>query len=334
MISILFAKAIQLIGIRLVQFATIAVVFIPLERLIPFHAKQRMFRRQFFIDLLHYFIGGLFIIVFVRITYYGMPMLARWIHLPPSPITVKGLPWWEQILLFEAGWTFLGYWVHRYEHVNPVLWRLHSIHESTEQLDWLSAFRLHPLEPALFQVLTIVPLWYLGMSVPVVLWYKIYSYIFAHVQHSNVVFPIGPLKYVFPTPEFHRWHHARVTDASGRQVRSFRNFAEYPIWDILFGTFYLPKERPTAYGNARKVPMDYMAQLAYPFGAHEKVLTWKRSLMERLQLSDRLDRIRQRITPAHDAFENSLAGLCLLRTGEPSMTPLIPMQPMLGKEEA
>jgi sterol desaturase/sphingolipid hydroxylase (fatty acid hydroxylase superfamily) len=336
MISLFFAKAVHLLGIRLFQFAAVAAVFIPLERLIPFHPKQRLFRRQFLIDLLHYFVGGLFIIVFVRVTYAVMPMVASWTHLPPSPITVKNLPWWEQVLLFEAGWTFLGYWLHRYEHVNPVLWRLHSIHESTEELDWLSAFRLHPFEPALFQILTVVPLWYLGMSMPVALWYRIYSYIFAHVQHSNVVFPIGPLKYVFPTPEFHRWHHARVMDANGKQVRSFRNFAEYPIWDILFGTFYLPKERPVAYGNARNVPVDYLAQLAYPFRAHDRVLAWKQSMMDRLGLPDRMANIRRKIGPAHEAFENRLARLCLLRTEEPSMAPppMIPMQPMLGKEEA
>jgi sterol desaturase/sphingolipid hydroxylase (fatty acid hydroxylase superfamily) len=334
MLSHLFANTLHLINMRLFQFAMVAAVFIPLERLIPFHPKQRLFRRQFLIDLLHYFVGGLFIIAFVRMTYSVMPTLASWTHLPPSPITVKHLPWWQQVLLFEAASTFLGYWVHRYEHINPVLWRLHSIHESTEELDWLSAFRLHPLEPALFQILTVVPLWYLGMSLPVARWYKIYSYIFAHVQHSNVVFPIGPLKYIFPTPQFHRWHHARVIDANGKQVRSFRNFAEYPIWDILFGTFYLPDEKPTAYGNARSVPMDYIAQLAYPFRAHGIVLAWKRAISEHLRLSDRFVTVRSAMAHGHEAFENDMAKLCLLRPAEPAMPSLMAMHAILGKEDA
>jgi len=331
MLSFVVAKAVHLVGARMLQFASIAIILIPLERLIPFHHKQRLFRRLFVLDLFHYFLGGIFIMVFVRLTYYGMPFLSSWAGFRASPFSIRNLPWWGQILTFEAGWTFLGYWLHRYEHINPILWRLHSIHESSEELDWLSAFRLHPLEPALFQVLTVVPLWFFGMDLPVAIGYKIYGYIFAHVQHSNIVFPIGPLKYVLPTPEFHRWHHARVLDANGKQIRAFRNFAEYPIWDLLFGTFYLPDERPTAYGNARNVPMDYMAQLAYPFGAHEKVLAWKRSLNARLNLADRLARLRQRITPVHDAFENRLARLCLLRTPE---KPLMGMQPVLGKENA
>jgi sterol desaturase/sphingolipid hydroxylase (fatty acid hydroxylase superfamily) len=331
MISLLFAKAVHVLGVRLFQFATIAVVFIPLERLIPFHPKQRLFRRLLLLDLLHYFLGGLFIIVFIRLTYWLMPMFAARSHLPPSPITVKNLPWWEQLIIFEAAWTFLGYWLHRFEHINPILWKFHSVHESSQQLDWLSAFRLHPLEPALFQILTIIPLWYLGMSLPLALGYKIYSYVFAHVQHANIVFPIGPLKYVFPTPEFHRWHHALVHDSEGKKVRFLRNFGEYPIWDLLFGTFYLPSERPTAYGNAR-IPEGYLAQIAYPFGAHEIVMRWTRPIRASLD-TPRIAKARQTLSSLHESIENRLAKLSLIRTEElPGPPPMIPMQPILKEE--
>ncbi|HYH07650.1 MAG TPA: sterol desaturase family protein [Thermoanaerobaculia bacterium] len=290
--------------------AAIAVVFIPLERLIPFHPGQRLFRKHLWLDLLHYFVGGIFIIIFVRLTYYGMPALG----LTGSPITVKHLPGWAQFLIFEASWTFLGYWVHRFEHVWRPLWRLHSIHESNEELDWLSAFRLHPLEPALFQVVTIVPLWFFGMSLPVAIAYKIYSYVFSHIQHANVVFPLPRfLKYVFPSPEFHRWHHARVFDENGNRVRSFQNFSEYPIWDILFGTFHLPKERPTAYGNAQHMPMDYFAQLAYPFGLHEHALSIQKRVKRWFGIEALKERIGRALSPTHEAFENRISKLSLTK---------------------
>src|SRR5205823_3925747 len=107
-------------------------------------------------------------------------------------------------LCFEVGWTLLGYWLHRLFHAWEPLWRIHSIHESTRELDWLSAFRLHWLESPIFQLATIVPLWLLQIELPVVFAYTVYAYVHAHVQHANVVFPIGPLKYIFPTPGFHR----------------------------------------------------------------------------------------------------------------------------------
>lgn len=302
--------AMNLLSSRTLQMAAIAVVFIPLERLIPFHPGQRLFRKHLWLDLLHYFVGGIFIIIFVRLTYYGMPALG----LTGSPITVKHLPGWAQFLIFEASWTFLGYWVHRFEHVWRPLWRLHSIHESNEELDWLSAFRLHPLEPALFQVVTIVPLWFFGMSLPVAIAYKIYSYVFSHIQHANVVFPLPRfLKYVFPSPEFHRWHHARVFDENGNRVRSFQNFSEYPIWDILFGTFHLPKERPTAYGNAQHMPMDYFAQLAYPFGLHEHALSIQKRVKRWFGIEALKERIGRALSPTHEAFENRISKLSLTK---------------------
>jgi sterol desaturase/sphingolipid hydroxylase (fatty acid hydroxylase superfamily) len=320
---------------RAMQMLAIAVVFVPLERLIPFHPGQRLFRKRLGLDLLHFFAGGVFIIVIVHVTYKVMPVIANWSGIHASPISVRRLPPWGQFLAFEAGWTFLGYWLHRLEHTWKPLWRLHSIHESTQELDWLSAFRLHPLEPVLFQVLTIVPLWFFGMSVPVAVAYKIYSYIFAHVQHSNVVFPIGPLKYILPTPAFHRWHHARVFDANGKAVRSFRNFAEYPIWDLMFGTFELPDERPTAYGNApSSLPMDYLAQLAYPFGAHEAVLRWEERLRVRFPTAtQRIAKWRQEVAPSHDALEARLARLCLIRHGGSPPTPTLAVAPMLTGEK-
>lgn len=329
--QVIMSKALMVFGGRLLLFLSIAVVFIPLERIIPFHAKQRLFRKYLALDILHFFLGGIFIIIFLRLTYFFLPFISKWAGIHASPISVRGLPIWQQFLLFEAGWTFLGYWLHRFEHMWKPLWRLHSIHESTVELDWLSAFRLHPLEPALFHVLTIVPLWFFGMSLPVATAYRIWGYIFAHVQHSNIVFPIGPLKYIVPTPEFHRWHHARVVDANGNKIRSFRNFGEYPIWDLLFGTFYLPAERPTAYGNPRGVPMDYIAQLAYPFGLHNWVLTWKSRIAQRFDFSARIEKIRASLKPMHESFENRIGSFCLLPISDPSDPRIVSVQ-LLGKE--
>jgi sterol desaturase/sphingolipid hydroxylase (fatty acid hydroxylase superfamily) len=46
------------------------------------------------------------------------------------------------------------------------------------------------------------------------------------------------------------------------------NFAgTFPIWDLLFGTFYMPEhEMPDAYGIADKsFPEGFGAQMLYPF---------------------------------------------------------------------
>ena len=76
--------------------------------------------------------------------------------------------------------------------------------------------------------------------------------------HANLNWTLGPFKYVIASPVFHRWHH------TGLEVGGNTNFATtFPIWDILFGTFYMPKDRlPENYGAGDPtMPDGFVAQL-------------------------------------------------------------------------
>jgi sterol desaturase/sphingolipid hydroxylase (fatty acid hydroxylase superfamily) len=58
------------------------------------------------------------------------------------------------------------------------------------------------------------------------------------------------------------WHHAAI------ECGGSSNFAgTFPIWDVAFGTFYMPEnELPDAYGIADKsFPEGFGAQMLYPF---------------------------------------------------------------------
>lgn len=305
----LFALAVKLTAVRLGSFATMAVVLVPLERLLPFQRRQRLFRAHLWHDFLHFFVGGILIIVVMRVTWLAL-YAAGWNELYTSPLSVRGKPYWFQLLVYELGWTGLGYWLHRLMHSSPALWRMHSIHESSRELDWLAGFRMHWLEPCFFHVFTILPLFVVfQVDHPVAMAYTVYAFVHAHVQHANVVLPLGPLKYVVPSPDFHRWHHASEGEKSG----GASNYGAYPFWDILFGTFHWPKEKPKGYGYAAEpVPMDYLAQQAYPFGGHETVLRWKQALREAMPLDRLLPPLAERVRPWHDALESGLHRLCLL----------------------
>lgn len=62
------------------------------------------------------------------------------------------------------------------------------------------------------------------------------------------------------SPAFHRWHHA--ADEAGRD----KNFAGlFPVWDLLFGTYYLPEHPPKACGVDEDVPNTLRGQLRYGF---------------------------------------------------------------------
>ncbi len=61
------------------------------------------------------------------------------------------------------------------------------------------------------------------------------------------------------SPVFHRWHHV-----SDPQVRD-KNFAPtFPVLDLMFGTFYMPKgQLPEGYG-VEGVPTNFLNQMIYP----------------------------------------------------------------------
>jgi sterol desaturase/sphingolipid hydroxylase (fatty acid hydroxylase superfamily) len=78
--------------------------------------------------------------------------------------------------------------------------------------------------------------------------------------HLNVRWRLRPIQKVFITPAVHGWHHATDPDAINTNYA-----AALPVWDVLFGTFFSPRDRvPSGYGCTEPVPDGFAAQLAYP----------------------------------------------------------------------
>jgi sterol desaturase/sphingolipid hydroxylase (fatty acid hydroxylase superfamily) len=169
------------------------------------------------------------------------------------------LPVAVQALLVLAIGDFLGYWMHRAFHRGR-LWRFHAIHHSSRELDWLSATRLHPVNDIAQRALQAIPLIALGFDARVVAAFVPLVALYAIMLHANVRWTFGPLRYVIASPAFHRWHH--TSEDAGLD----KNFAGlFPIWDLVFGTYYLPAHQPTRFGVADPVPEGIAGQLVWPF---------------------------------------------------------------------
>lgn len=171
------------------------------------------------------------------------------------------LPLWAQALTFLVASDVMMYWSHRIFH-GSTMWKYHAVHHSSEELDWISAARFHPINLFLGSVMVDVVLLLAGISPNVMLW--VGPFITAHSAfvHANLNWTLGPFRYVLASPVFHRWHHTSA-DRGGE-----KNFAgTFPILDVLFGTFYMPKnELPDAYGiDDKNFPTGFGAQMLYPF---------------------------------------------------------------------
>ncbi len=238
-----------------------SIVFVPIERLFPKRPEQGIFRRNFRVDMTYFFVTTLLVQVVTLLTLRPSALLFGWAVSPAVQAWVKALPWLVQFVAILFFADLFQYWVHRAFH-SRWLWKFHAVHHSADQMDWLAGSRIHLADAVITRGLSYVPIFVLGFhQVP------LYAYIgFVSIQavfiHANVNFKFGPLRWIFSTPQYHHWHHAAEVEAIDK------NFAVHlPLWDLLFGTFYLPGERwPSAYGVVGStVPETYVGQMVYPF---------------------------------------------------------------------
>jgi sterol desaturase/sphingolipid hydroxylase (fatty acid hydroxylase superfamily) len=151
------------------------------------------------------------------------------------------------------------YLFHRLQHRVPALWRIHEAHHATEDVDWISGARSHPLEILVNQSIEFAPIVLLGAAPEVALIKGVIDSAWGMYIHSNIDVRTGPLQYLINGPEMHRWHHAReIVDV---------NFAtKLAIWDWLFGTAHHPGSKPRSYGlHGADFPRGYLRQVLHAF---------------------------------------------------------------------
>lgn len=174
-------------------------------------------------------------------------------------------PVWAQAALMLLAADFLRYWLHRAAHRYPPLWRLHAVHHSPERLYWLNVGRFHPLEKALQMAFDTLPFMLLGVGPEVIALYFVFYAVNGFFQHCNIRLRFGWLNWLVSSAELHRWHHARRSDESDHNYGN-----NLIVWDILFGTRYLPPNRDSddlGLPN-RTYPQGFLAQLRTPFIAN------------------------------------------------------------------
>ena len=154
------------------------------------------------------------------------------------------------------------YWLHRAFHRLPALWRFHAVHHSPQRLYWLNVGRFHPFDKGAQFLVDTLPFALLGVAPDVLAVYFVFYAVNGFYQHSNCEVRLGPLNYLVSGPELHRWHHSVCAKESDT---NFGN--NLIIWDILFGTRFLPQDRQVGRLGLvnRHYPAGFWAQLATPF---------------------------------------------------------------------
>jgi sterol desaturase/sphingolipid hydroxylase (fatty acid hydroxylase superfamily) len=142
----------------------IALIFVPLERMLALHPEQRIFRRGWVNDMIYLLFNGQVTTYCVGVLVIGMTIVAGWLVPASVRTAAAGQPYWAQIVevivLADVG----VYLAHRAFHAVPFLGRFHAIHHSIEELDWLAAARVHPVDQIVTKGCSLLPLFALGFS--------------------------------------------------------------------------------------------------------------------------------------------------------------------------
>ena len=78
--------------------------------------------------------------------------------------------------------------------------------------------------------------------------------------HMDMDWGHGPFRLLLASPRYHRWHHADVPEAQGKNLANV-----FPLYDVMFGTYYMPGTCTERLG-AKGVPENDVAKLLlHPF---------------------------------------------------------------------
>jgi sterol desaturase/sphingolipid hydroxylase (fatty acid hydroxylase superfamily) len=150
-------------------------------------------------------------------------------------------PLWLQVIVVYLLANLISYSVHRFQHYNSFLWKLHSYHHSVTHLQVSNVLVSNPFEWALRNVLGGLILGIVGFNPYAIVLAGAFNP-YGDFSHCGGDMKGGFLNYIFNTPEVHRWHHS-VEFPDDPKFRYGCNFGVgVSFWDIVFGTFYLPKD--------------------------------------------------------------------------------------------
>jgi sterol desaturase/sphingolipid hydroxylase (fatty acid hydroxylase superfamily) len=213
------------------------------------------------LDLAYFGVNHLLIGVFLVVSTHFAHDYFAWAISPSLQAHVVALPAIIRFVLVILAADAVEYVSHRAYHEVPWLWRIHAVHHSPEHMDWLSGSRLHFLEPLATRALVLVPIVLLGFPQDTIFAYLIFISVQSVLIHSNFKMNVGWLRYVIVTPQFHHWHHASDAEAIDK------NYAAHtPLFDMLGGTWHLPKDRwPVKYGTVKPIPGGMLGQFVHPF---------------------------------------------------------------------
>lgn len=127
------------------------------------------------------------------------------------------------------------YWQHRVFHKVPLLWRLHRVHHTDQDIDVTTGSRFHFIEIWLSMLVKMIMILTFGISPIAVLLFEILLNASAMFNHSNIQISSNidnKLRKIIVTPDMHRVHHSIYRN----ETDSNYGFC-LSVWDRWFNSY-------------------------------------------------------------------------------------------------
>lgn len=252
----------------------VSLVIWALELVFPWRKNQKVFRKDFWLDTFYmffnFFLLNLIVLIFLSNTaeqLFNDALAFTGINLKDFQLLdLNTLPYGLGLIIFFIVSDFVQWNTHRLLHRIPFLWNFHKVHHSVKEMGFAAHLRYHWMEPVVYKSLLYIPLAIIGgfevQSVAIV---HFFALTVGHLNHANLGWDYGILKYVFNNPKMHIWHHAKSLPS---HVKYGVNFGlTLSVWDYIFGSNHIPKDgRDIELGFAgdENFPKDFVAQELYP----------------------------------------------------------------------
>ena len=156
---------------------------------------------------------------------------------------ISALYWWYFPVIFVTA-DFLYYWYHRLNHEIRWLWATHSVHHSTEEMNFLAGYRFGWTERVSMGHLIYSPLFLVGFHPNHLIFMLAINIMYQSWLHTNLIGKLGWLEGIVNTPSAHRVHHGKNADYLDRNLGGI-----FMIWDRIFGTYVEERDKfPVEYG--------------------------------------------------------------------------------------
>lgn len=252
----------------------ISLVVWALEIIFPWRKNQSVFRKDFWLDTFYmffnFFILNLIILIALTETsaaFFNDALAIFGLSISSFQLfDVNQLPLWLGLFLFFIVSDFTQWNTHRLLHRIPFLWNFHKVHHSVKEMGFAAHLRYHWVEPIVYKLLLYIPIAIIGgFNAQHVAIVHFFAITIGHLNHANLGWDYGVLKYVFNNPKMHIWHHAK-------KLPEHENYGvnyglTLSVWDYIFKTNYIPhsgRDIELGFKDDIHFPKDFISQELYP----------------------------------------------------------------------